>query len=319
LGGKKLNITIDSSNSHQNILWFKKFPNGRFANSIFQFVFAKYAEQCLDCGLLIGELETKEIDHIEQLLSITNNPTTVLKIKDKVIFETMFIGEERRGGPELDLQKIRDHFNRNPGSVLVVDGYFQYDTNFLQDNFDYGSKFIKYISISVETENTYFQKLIKEYMNQVKEILKGYLIGVHIRRGDYLQHHADPTLPYFYTMNLDTCINEITNFIHLNRISNPIIYVASDDIDYCQNYFDAKNIRIVTRKNLIQTNASNELNELMVDMASLVCSNALVLSNSSLSLICSLLNTTAKVFLKQKVDGNFTSFDPTNTPILFGL
>ena len=45
----------------------------------------------------------------------------------------------------------------------------------------------------------------------------------------------------------------------------------------------------------------------------------LIASNSSLSILTSLLNDKGSVFWRQKSDGITISFDPWSTPILLGL
>lgn len=303
----------------RNIIWFKNFPNGRFGNSIFQFIFAKYAECALHCDLIFGETTELALHGIGYLLSIGNQDAKFSLLNGKTIYQTLFIGEQRTTGPDPDLNKIEQHFRDYPNTVLVVDGYFQYDTKFFTGDDLYSKLFHEYISPHSDNKRTNFQSAVAAYIDQLDHISDGYFVGAHIRRGDYVDHHKDGNLPYFYTIDLEKCTYLMKEYLSLNRISKPIVYIASDDIIHCNGFFQANGINSVTRKYFTNTLVLDEINEMLIDMAVLIKSQVLICSNSSFSIICSLLNRRARTFLRPKLSGDFVSFDPRNTTVLYGL
>ena len=119
----------------------------------------------------------------------------------------------------------------------------------------------------------------------------------------------------FYPLNLDSLVFELQRYVERNRIQNSMIYVASDDINYCKYFFQKKNINILTSENFTSSEGANHL---MVDLAAMTASNMLICSNSSLSILGAMINNCGRVFWRQDIQGKLHSFDPWSTPILFG-
>ena len=67
-------------------------------------------------------------------------------------------------------------------------------------------------------------------------------------------------------------------------IKNPQIFIASDDLAYCREFFAARDVKIITHEDILFSDELNDINKLIADMAGLIVSNALFLSNSSLKL-----------------------------------
>jgi len=318
-----MNITgrpVDSA-AARNIVWFKEFPKGRFANAAFQFVFARYVERKLGCTVVLGDQPKPESALPSQLFGLPGRPSGAEAAGAQASFGPLTLAQTRRAGPDPDIARIRQHFEERPGTVLCVDGYFQYDTQFFKSDPDYAWAFDEFLGGN-EAGRTAFQQILKAYVSQLTAMARGgYLIGLHVRRGDYLTFGTPAGVAGspFYTVDLAACVSQVLNFITVNHIAKPFIYVASDDLDYCIDHFARRNISIVTRKKLLQATGASELNELMVDIAALASANVVLASNSSLSMLSCLLNRNARVFLRQTPDGAFLPFDPWATSVLLGL
>jgi hypothetical protein len=219
-----------------------------------------------------------------------------------------------------DIEKIRSHFDKHPGSVLAVEGFFQYDTHWIKSVSEYFQGFQTYLSLA--EKNTTFQKILSAYQIQIRAFANlNYMIAIHVRRGDYLNftYAEQRAKEIFFPPQLDSVIEAIRSYVTLNRIKNPMIYVATDDPSFCKEYFASKKININMSDALLQTEHRTDTNELMVDLAALASARLLIASNSSLSLLASLLNDSSSAFWRQSNSGMVVSFDPWATPILYGL
>lgn len=300
------------------IVWFWSFPRGGFANSSFQFLFAKYTERILGCKIILGGYDF-EPNLLWDMFSLPDQRPTLSKLKIPTTADHLFLGKNRSSSPRHDIEKIKLIFENNLSDIVLVDGYFQYDTNFIKSEPEYFSVFNTYLS--KKFENTQFQKEIKFYKHRIDELKNdNYLITCHIRRGDYLNplpNNLDKEI--FYTLKLDSLMHDLYEYIEVNRIKNPLIYIATDDKIFCKNYFLDKKIRFILSEDIYSQKDLSDLNRLIIDITFLASSQMLIASNSSLSILASLLNDKGSVFWRQKSNGITISFDPWSTPILLGL
>ena len=155
-----------------------------------------------------------------------------------------------------------------------------------------------------------FKREVKQYYEKIDV---NYLITVHVRRGDYLNHARSEnwTKEVFYTLDLDIICKAIQQYVESNRIKDFTLYVATDDLDYCKAFFQDKGLQIVTSENFFG-------DSLIVDLAAMAKAKLLICSNSSLSILGSMINNKARVFWRQTNDGKCISFDPRSTPVLYG-
>jgi len=291
-----------------NIIWFNKFPNGRFANATFQFLYGKYLEN-LGYKVIFGsQISPKDTNLPWELFDLPDNQDNF-----STEHSLFFSDSERTSGPEKSIQRIKKHFENYPGSVLCVDGYFQFDTGTIRKNNDYYSAFENNLSLKNVT-NT-FQVALKKYHNKIQ---CEYLVAIHVRRGDYLdfQNSESWTKNVFRPINLNNIVEKLQDYTIKNRISNFILYIASDDIDFCKEYFNKTIFNIVTSENFIE---DDDKNHLMVDLAAMTAANMLIASNSSLSILGGMINTIGRVFWREDMNGELISFDPWSTPILYGV
>lgn len=304
----------------KNILWFRNFPHGRFGNAAFQYLFARYAEKVVGCELILGDVVPNEESILPwKLFNIESYDLQIQAALKGGLCHQIKLGENRSSSPKNDIGEIKKHFEKNPGSVLIVEGYFQYDTHFFYSDSDYAKVFHQYFFASTTGVND-FQRILAFYHSQLKELLNGYLISLHIRRGDYLSYSPDNHQNHavFYPLDLELVLNYVKNFIEKNRISQPLIYVASDDLEFCEDYFGKHKLQILTRNKLLPESGRTELSALMTDLAALSAARLTVSSNSSFSMLSTLLNKDAKVFIRQTSDGQLMPFDPTSTVVLYG-
>jgi hypothetical protein len=306
---------MSTSQPFHNTVWFSSFPNGRFSNSVFQYWFATYLQKQSAHQLIIGspqrssnELPWSMFDLPDHLQKINALPA------GQVITKTM-LADDRSSPPSSDVKKIDDFFQVNPGSVLAVDGFFQYDTSLMFRDSNYFSVFNDYLAPK-EQSKTSFQKIIWQYQQQINQLFKDkYLAAIHVRRGDYLRESDD----IFFTLDLDQVVAQLKAFLVRDHIQDPVIYVATDDPDFCQQYFADKGLSINMSRNLFHAETRNDVSDLMLDIAVLASSQLLVASNSSLSLLAALMNQRARMFWRQNKEAQLVSFDPWNTPILYGI
>jgi hypothetical protein len=290
-----------------NIVWFYTYPEGRFANAAFQFVYAKYLEK-LGYKVILGNK-----DHPRPY----NLPWELFDINDNHISYSseyeVFLGEERDFGPSISIEIIKSHFDRYPNSVLCVKGYFQFDTNRIKADHNYFKSFEEALSLTSQPTNT-FQKILKKYYDKLR---CNYLITIHIRRGDYTIYTGlgGWEEEVFYSLDLDNIIEKLNVYVITNRIHNFNLYIATDDINFCKSYFSNAKIRIITSHDFID---DGDENHLTVDLAAMAAANMLIASNSSLSILGAMINNCGRVFWRQDKNGNLISFDPWSTPVLYG-
>ena len=303
-----------------NTVWFPNYPPGRFANAAYQFLFAQYLKRKYNCEVILGNSSRSVSEFPWTIFGLADHNIELSKLSINQNVDIVMLGTDRSLAPNSDVEFIVNYFKNSSNNILAVDGYFQYDTNLIVNDTEYKAVFDRYLSL--KESNTPFQKIIAGYSNQLKENFSGrYLISMHIRRGDYIEiaNQNGGDHPYFYTLNIENSLLKINQFIKENRIANAIIYVATDDKEYCKNYFTTRGIDIITSEDFLSNNKYDSSSDLLVDLAALVSSRLLIASNSSLSILASLLNESAAVFWRQTKEGEIISFDPWATPVLFGL
>jgi hypothetical protein len=110
-------------------------------------------------------------------------------------------------------------------SMLYFDGYWT-NLKYFENNIEEINKKIK---ISYKYQTKPFQKLLVE-------IKKSNSISIHIRRGDY--NNIEFVNEFFGVLNLDYYYDAIK--LIMQKVSNPIFYFFSDDIDWVRKQFGFK-------------------------------------------------------------------------------
>lgn len=297
-------------------IWFKNFPAGRFANVVFQYAFIKYITSKLNIPFYLGDDTPPESYSAQNLLDFKYNYTD-LDLND-VDHKIISLSGERLIHPSVELKLIADSLINFSG-VIQIDGYFQFDTNFLDPTTEYGQIFKSFI-FPCSDGNT-FQKLLYNYQNTaLNKFHDTHLIAIHIRLGDYLIHEKndDPNINPFYTINFNYLLSFLNNYINLNRIKKYAIYIASDDINYCISKFQSVGLDVYTRNDLFNDQAENDDYALVQDVAVLSSSNFTVCSNSSFSILSAILNEQNPTLIRYAKDGTFLPFQKFNTVVLYG-
>jgi hypothetical protein len=305
-----------------NTLWFYNFPQGRLGNSFFEYLYINFFEKEIDAKVIIGNYHNQYSKFPTKLFEIKNYLDGVNVFNDVSVISKFTAGLDRANGPRRDLEIIQNYFQKHPGTVLAVDGYFQYDTKFI---FEIpGLEKLLYQIFYPDDLGTIFQKKLKIYIEKIKNKFKNKtLITIHARRGDYLLFNPPGSAshaihPYFHTLDLEKLQLFMINFLTINRITNPIVYVASDDLEFCKSFFQGQKIEIATAEEIVEREKSSELEFLVCDLAGMAAANFMVASNSTYSIMGALLNPSARLFLRQTQDGHVLPFDPRNTVISYG-
>lgn len=302
-------------NSVRNTVWFSNFPNGRFANAAYQFWFATYLQQVRNYRVIIGHPDKLATDLPWAMFDLPDHTQDIAQLSDRHAHAPLQLSLDRSEPPESDLLKIDRHFRAHPDSVLCVDGFFQYDTGAIALDATYLQVFQENLSPS-ERGNTRFQKLIAQHQRQMLQAFgENFLTCIHVRRGDYLAYNND----LFFTLELDQVVEQLQALFTRDHLLDPVIYVATDDPEYCKHYFSTKGLAIVTSQDLLGPDSLDDTSCLTHDLAALATAQLMVASNSSFSMLGALMNQRARIFWRQSPQGQLVSFDPWSTPILYGM
>ncbi|MEQ9298874.1 MAG: alpha-1,2-fucosyltransferase [Cyclobacteriaceae bacterium] len=233
--------------------------NGRLGNHLFQYAFGISASRQLGTRFSFKNEDRLEIDEYFELPSYKRGFLKIpflIRLYDRV--------------------KSMIDTTRN---VVVLDEYqTQVD---LKDNVTYRGHFQSYDFFKeheqlVRREFTIKEQFTKDFNSRYGDIFStNEVIGVHIRRGDYLDVHLPELgskglqLPISYYRK---CLKEICS----NK--NSIVYFASDDIEFVKKQFENK------------PNYIFSTNELIIDFIALSSVDKLITSNSSFSWWAGFLN-----------------------------
>lgn len=311
-------------------VWFSEFPNGGFANTVFQYIFSVYLKESLDVEVLYGrpghnedalcwemfDIPKLDPERYERELKRYAEPVTkffgaTFKKKRRVLK----LSENRRLPPSNDVKIVRTKLNADHSVPLLVDGYFQYDTALLRHDKTY-IKIFKSELVSSKLPNSFLKTL-----SHAKAILCSGLSGarlftLHIRRGDYLTHDNSVC----YQLDLNQCLKKIISW----KQSDPksAIYVATDDLPYAKEFFGARNLAFLSSGDFVQLQELHDnmsAGRLFLDLAAIVLATEAIISNSSFSLLGLLVNQNQCASFRHKRDGNLYQFDAWNSPVLIGL
>lgn len=268
--------------------------NGRFANQIFQYFFLKLVKDELGHEIRYPPWLGNQFFGIPQSLELVETEV-------KFGFERL---TGRNDAPADDFLRLNKIISTCGANAIDITGYFQYHTRFL---FKYKELFLKTFSIN--------PTLIQQVKNAIQKIKTSNqaLISVHVRAGDYLLHENNHN--YFWSPPMDSISITLNNLLLADPANIPLIYLASDDIEYSSQQLKKDGISYVTKDNLFK--GLNEVSSIAMDFISLVLADKLLISNSSYSFAAAMLNTQAKIFLRpQPIDSKYISFDPWNEHVL---
>lgn len=302
-----------------NFIWFKNFPAGRFANVAFQYTFLQYLKLHTFNPVCIGDDTVPESYVAQNLLGFDYNYQI---IPTEFHFDSNKRASPPYGrhiSPNVHLDSIMSACN--DGSKLVlIDDYYQFDTRFFCPDTFYG-KLFKLLFLPSPDGNK-FQQLLHKYKNDFNALTNNnYIIAIHIRLGDYLDHERndDQSKNPFYTIKFDSLIIFLRQLLIVNRLHNPLIYLASDNIPYCLERFADSDLSVKTRFDFFRSVGLSEEDELVQDISVLSSADFSICSNSSFSIFSVLINENNPTTVRFSKSGEFVPFDRYNTVILEGL
>lgn len=250
--------------------------NGRFGNQIFQYAFLKiYAQQ--------HNLNIETPSWIGQYLFGHQDPPISQKL-------TQF--PEKKGRVEFSQSRVLN----SPAPLKNVDlwGYFQYHTSYYAQYKDYLYSLFKPLP-EIETE---LQKALNILGSKDKTV-----VGIHLRPIKYDQK-------FFYITPSDRYKEQLKEI--WETLQEPVLFIASDDLDTVINDFGEYNP--VTVKDLnIELPKANYYPDFYI----LTQLDVVAISNSSFSFVPSMLNERAKFFCRPSLLNNkIIPFDPWDSYVL---
>lgn len=283
---------------------------GRFGNQLFQYAFLRIcAEKSgarIECPSWIGQT------------LFGNNDAPISKRLPPAI-EFREVGESLFDVvPEFIpyLEKLADAKSSRIGSEALnsglanVDiwGYFQFHTRYFKPHQQYFCSLFQPVSE--------LKSPLENGLNILRS--KGQtIIGIHIRRGDYISNPRDGYTLVFPIKWYCEWLDEIWD-----ELEYPVLFLCSDDLESVIH--DFKKFSPITWKDLdIQLpERMKELDiEFYIDFFMLSNCDLVVTSNSNFSFVACMLNEKAKMFIRPNWDfsAKFIAFDPWDSDPLLWL
>ena len=199
------------------------------------------------------------------------------------------------------LQLIREKIISGP-DVIDVKGFFQFHTreyaeykNLFHDIFAINQHLLSQIAIAMNAANPHRYDVI----------------SIHLRRGDYA-NYADNR--FFWMTSVQSIFDSLEN-LKFTSFQKEIVYLCSDDMNYCTNEFSNREVSYISADALFSY--TEDSLRLLVDFFSMTLSNVAIISNSSLSFFASMLNRNARIFLRPAPHQELlVPFDPWNSNVL---
>ncbi len=262
---------------------------GRFGNQLFKFFFLKIIQHEIDC----------EIRYPNWLGNLAFNiPNSLNPVESKDI---LVIHPDSNFSLNEVLALIREKIISG-STAIDVKGFFQFHT----------IEFSKYKDIFDETF-----KINPLLLNQIEFALDKVnphgsdLVSIHIRRGDYTNYKDNP---FFWTTSMHSIINSLDD-LKAASFKEELVYICSDDMNYCSTEFSEKNISYISADNLFSY--QEESIRLLVDFFVMAKSSVNIISNSSLSFFASMLNKKSRIFLRPgPAKEALVPYDPWNSNVL---
>lgn len=262
---------------------------GRLGNQLFKFLFLKLAQQRLQC-------EIRTAPWLGNLL-FNQRETVTPGPYDKQVILTA--AADQQSNPNSDISTLSDSFARS--DCIDVQGFFQYHSRHL---FPFKELILNEFRIN--------PLIMNQVLSAIGKITKSNnLVCLHIRRGDYINYPSHNT---FWTTDIAKAVSSIQN-LEIAGMSKPVVYICSDDLNFCKKEIDQMGINSITNRDLfIRGDTSLEL---IIDFTVQSISDVLMISNSSLSFFASMLNSSARIFLRPSpLSGEMLPFDPWNCQVL---
>jgi Glycosyl transferase family 11 len=304
---KTLSANDTTDNQHPVLTMSSIGKFGRFGNQLFQYAFLRIcAERSgarIECPTWVGQTL---FGHQDASISKRLPPAIESRGEEVSLFDVL---------PELIpyIEKLADAKSSRVGSEVLDKGLANVD---LWGFFQFHTRHFK-------SHQQYFRSLFQP-VDELKLALDNGLtvlrakgktiVGIHIRRGDYLtQQRAGFTLVFptqWYCEWLEGIWSDL---------EDPVLLLCSDDLDSIVADF-AKFSPVTTSDLKIQLPAGMEELDFYSDFYMLTQCDVVCGSNSNFSFVACMLNQQAKMFVRPCWDfsSRFTMFDPWNSdPVLY--
>ncbi len=303
-------LSADIEGAGQSVLTMSSLGQlGRFGNQLFQYAFLRICAQktgsLVECPPWIGQML---FGHNDAPISRRLEPAIECKNDEEILFDVV---------PELvpHIEKLAETKIRRIGSetleqgITNVDlwGFFQISTHLLAPYQDYIRSLFQPVSD------------LKSPLEEGLQILRSKgktIIGIHIRRGDYItQVRTGFTLVFpesWYCEWLDKIWNDL---------EDPVLFLCSDDLDRILPAFEK--FSPVTSRDLqvkLPERMQNANIEFYIDFFILSNCDIVATSNSIFSFAACLLNERGQMFVRPhwNFSTRFIVFDPWDSePLLW--
>jgi Glycosyl transferase family 11 len=303
-------LSADLEGAGQSVLTMSSLGQlGRFGNQLFQYAFLRICAQktgsLVECPPWIGQML---FGHNDAPISRRLEPAIECKNDEEILFDVV---------PELvpHIEKLAGTKIRRIGSetleqgITNVDlwGFFQISTHLLAPYQDYIRSLFQPVSD------------LKSPLEEGLQILRSRgktIIGIHIRRGDYItQARTGFTLVFpesWYCEWLDKIWNDL---------EDPVLFLCSDDLDRILPAFEK--FSPVTSRDLqveLPERMQNANIEFYIDFFILSNCDIVATSNSIFSFAACLLNERGQMFVRPhwNFSTRFIVFDPWDSePLLW--
>jgi hypothetical protein len=266
--------------------------SGRFGNQLFSFFFLKRIESELGC-------EIRYPNWLGNMMFNLPETGPILPFDESVNFEPQ-LGRDR--GSEAEIKAINSYREREI-EVLELKGSFQYHTS---TYVSHRHLFLNLFKFSEFLEEQFLRSLTSLGLADHS------IVSVHVRRGDYLGFENKH--PLFWGGSFDA-IERALSDLGLSSFKKYVIYLCSDDTEFCKRELESRNIPFITNANVFID--LDPTTQLIADFIMMAKSSALIISNSSLSFAAAMLNQRARIFLRPcPKDDTYIPFDPWNSHVL---
>lgn len=282
---------------------------GRFGNQLFQYAFLRISAERtgakVQCPPWIGQTL---FGHKDNPISKRLPPAIECRDVGQSLFDVV---------PEFIpyLEKLADaKSSRIDPEVLEIGlvnadlwGFFQFHTSYFKPYQQYFRSLFEPVSdLKYALENG---------LNILRSKGKT-IVGIHIRRGDYIKEPRVSFTLIFPTKWYIEWLEEIWN-----KLDNPVLLLCSDDLDNVIHDFErfspvtTKDLNIELPERIKDLDLDFYIDFFMLSQCDLVCT-----SNSNFSFVACMLNDRAKMFVRPDWDFSkkFTKFDPWDSqPLLW--
>lgn len=293
-------------------VWMPGFPTGRFANAVYQVAFGEYIRERLFLNVIYGHSGRPISEVLCRGFGVPSGHSSIEKSTLGFKKFSVIGGENRAEGPESDVKKIISAYSAGGFDFLDLSGYFQYDTNYFFEDEIY-KKVLRRLLLSGDNSiSSAIQKTQQSFLSYARNRP---IVAAHIRLGDYRSYQDHPC---FYTMNLDKAKEIIYDEVILIKDEDPLFFIASDEPEFCADFFSDLGVKVTTSKMIVKKTKNYDYDLLISDISICSIADFFMASNSSLSILCSIMNSTGKKFIRPTKNGEFISYSPKKTPILLG-